>query len=1201
MTRYFVSIKLYFFLILCLCLLQVKYSNGQCPTGNFTFTDNFCIDENFNIENNSTNASSYVWDFCEGDLGQIPTADLLFRISETSAPRAIEIIHDGNNWYGFITSRANNSLLRLDFGTSLDNTAPSVTNLGNVGNLLSSPEPIQLLQENGNWYALIHNGGNSTLTRIDFGINVDNNSPTAELILTSIGNLNSGMDLAIDNGNVVAVIAMSSRKVLIVNFGNSITNSIDMSNVLDTGNPPGISGAIIDFQLVKQCDTWYGLGISFGSNHFYRLDFGTSLNAAPTLSIIGTNSIFGSDRPYRIESGYDNGDFFVFVSTVSGNIHTLNLGSDLSNINTMLTGTNLGNLGLLGVGFSLELVKENSQWYAFSLNNTTRDLFRITFNNDCPASISNSTSENISALSYAQSGTYNIGLTSSDNNGNIDRLTKSVTVSVDIAPDIAFSSQNICLSNPINFLSSNASADITAYSWNFGDTNTSTGSNPSHSYSTAGEYEVTLDVESMNGCHNFTRQMITIYDDPVPDFTLPSGTICTNEEYTFVNNTIDNFNGNLTYEWQVDGSVVSTERDLMELFINEGSKEIKLITSIQGCDVEQVQNITNVNLGAIPSYSYDTNTTCMGDPINFINESTGISITNYMWDFGDTNTSSDVNPTHIYNTPATYMVSLQVTNAAGCITTYQEEVIIRSLPTTDFLTELACTDRSTQFSDLSTVDNANVFTWDWDFGDTSSGSTNVSSEKNPTHTFSETGNFNISLSVTSNYGCEDNVSKVISVLESPIIDFTVDPKCVGDAFLFSDISIPNSGGSIISRAWNINGTAYSSKDPSHTFSDSGTFDATLTIRSDNLCTISTTKSIVVNKLPAVDFSISSNCIGAEVSLEDQTALVNDNIVSWQWTVDGQDAGNTSAIMYVFNEATNYEIKLQVITERGCIVSTTKNDVTFFDLPIAAFNPSPQYSAAPALVDFNNFSKNAVSYEWDFGDTSNNSTDESPSHTYTDLGVYDVALTAKNDEGCIDMIVKQVHVVNPQIDLSIDDIATFNNGESLLFTISNKGSIPVNNVTATISLNNEVFVNENFDLTILPDQVSVPRSLSFTIPDKGNIEFLCISLSTSEGVDINNIDNTECINIDSDFEIITPYPSPVSRQELLTLPLIGEKNDEVTIALVNASGKQFVSENVTLIRTGLNNINLSLFSLKPGIYFIHVQSIKIAKTFRIFVN
>ncbi len=188
-----------------------------------------------------------------------------------------------------------------------------------------------------------------------------------------------------------------------------------------------------------------------------------------------------------------------------------------------------------------------------------------------------------------------------------------------------------------------------------------------------------------------------------------------------------------------------------------------------------------------------------------------------------------------------------------------------------------------------------------------------------------------------------------------------------------------------------------------------------------------------------------------------------------------------------------------------------------------------------------------------------------------------------------------------MDLAIDAITTFNNGENLLFTMSNKGTIPVTNITATVSLNNEVTVKETFDLTILPNQTSIPRSLSFAIPDNGNIEFLCISLSTSEGEDINTRDNTQCINIDSDFEILRPYPSPVSREELVTLPIIGMKNDKVTIALMSASGKQFFSEKVTLSQTGLNNIDLSLFSLKPGIYFIQVQSVKTSKSFRIFVN
>jgi len=74
----------------------------------------------------------------------------------------------------------------------------------------------------------------------------------------------------------------------------------------------------------------------------------------------------------------------------------------------------------------------------------------------------------------------------------------------------------------INFADSSSSMDVLTYEWNFGDgSGASTQSSPSHIYTEAGEYTVTLDIETNNGCLDHTEKMITIH----PDFVVytPSG------------------------------------------------------------------------------------------------------------------------------------------------------------------------------------------------------------------------------------------------------------------------------------------------------------------------------------------------------------------------------------------------------------------------------------------------------------------------------------------------------------------------------------------------------------------------------------------------------------------------------------------------------------------------------------------------------
>jgi len=1174
---------------------------GQCVESNFSVDISACLRQNLLLQNASSGALDTEWDFCAGDLATTPIADEVLNNANFFRARSVKLIQEGDDWHGFSISSTSNILMRLDFGNN-PSSVPLYTNLGNISSGLDAAYAFDIIQVEGIWHLFVANGGNKNILRYSFdqGIMM---SPTLSILNTNsvldtttpndikIMKINNDFFAFITTGN-----STSDSKIVRLDFGTSISNDSPLTQEIVVSGANRLRG----IDIVKDCNDWYGFTISENSSTLLRLDFGTDiLNSTPVTSILNTSALL--NRPINIEIINEGGAYYGLISNSrieadKAAIYRVSFGEFISN--TIFTTEKLSFPELTGGIYALDLITLNSSWHIFTFNLANRNLIRLDFVNNCSANQEISTQFDPIDIFYSQSGNYDIALKITDTNGLMDYSTKSITITTDTAPAITSSSQNICLSNPINFTST-SDQTLSSQTWDFGDTNTSTDPNPSYTYAAAGEYEVTLQVQSTNGCNNFTKQTIMIYDQPVPDFTLPSGAICTNEEYTFVNNTVDNFDGNLTYEWQVDGSTVSTTRDLVYQFTTEGAKDIKLIASIPGCDIEQVENIANVNLGAVPLYTYDTNNACLDDPIIFVNQSTGVDIT-YLWDFDDTNTSTDSDPMHTYTSAGTYMVSLEVTNLAGCITTYEQDVVVHSMPLTDFSAELACTDRNTQLTNLTTIDNANITAWDWDFGDPSSGSDNASTDKDPSHTFSGTGNFTISLSATSDFGCETNILKAVPVLESPIVDFDVENKCVDDAFLFTDNSIPNSGGSISSYIWDINGSVYTVQDPSHTFDNSGTYMATLTIKSDNNCAVTATKTITVNPLPTVDFTLSANCANTEIMLEDKSVVDNDEVINWQWTVNGQDAGNTAIISHTFEKGNAQQVDLRIITVRGCIISTTKN-VDFFELPTADFDPTPQYGAPPAEISFNNTSNNAVTYQWDFGDGTDIVTELSPSHSYPDLGVYNVKLIATSIAGCTDEIIKQVYLVDPKIDLSIDEITTFNNEESLLFTMSNKGTIPVNNLTATVTFDNEFSIEESFETNILPDETSVAQVLSFSIPNNTKVEFLCISLSTTDGVDVNTDDNIRCLNISSEFVILPPYPNPISRQRLLTLPIVGAQNDEVSIAFISASGKQFISQNILLSQSGLNNINFSLFSLKPGIYFIRVRSLKSTESFRIFVN
>ncbi len=137
-----------------------------------------CLEETFLTNNTSVNGSDFLWDFCGGGLSTIPAGNSVVDIS-AAAPVGLTIVHDSSFWYGFVTARTSNQILRVDIGAKLTNPVDleSVVDLGNVGGILNGPEGIAFHQEGGNWYGLVANYSANNLIRIDFGASLTNPTP----------------------------------------------------------------------------------------------------------------------------------------------------------------------------------------------------------------------------------------------------------------------------------------------------------------------------------------------------------------------------------------------------------------------------------------------------------------------------------------------------------------------------------------------------------------------------------------------------------------------------------------------------------------------------------------------------------------------------------------------------------------------------------------------------------------------------------------------------------------------------------------------------------------------------------------------------------------------------------------------------------------------------------------------------------------
>lgn len=354
---------------------------------------------------------------------------------------------------------------------------------------------------------------------------------------------------------------------------------------------------------------------------------------------------------------------------------------------------------------------------------------------------------------------------------------------------------------------------------------------------------------------------------------------------------------------------------------------------------------------------------------------------------------------------------------SGCTDTAAVNVYVQPTPTAQFnqSTDNECDSMTVTFTDNSI---GGAVSWAWDFGNG-----NTSNLQNPPAQFYPSpGFYGISLTVTSSNGCTDIINKVSRVWESPTADYLVSTVCEDAITDFLDVSGFPVNDTIISWDWDFgDGNTSILQNPSHLFNSAGIFNVSLTVQTAH-CSSTIIKAITVEPKPLVNYTQSpdSGCTTLDVTFNNTTTGAN----SYVWSFgDGFISGLENpdhSFINISPADTVYQIVMIATSGVGCR-DTAYSSVTVYPGSLAEFTYSAVPNCAPAPVQFNNGSLNAISYEWDFGDGSPVSTLQDPSHTFTNTSLFienfTVQLVALSANGCTDT-VEHVLSVNPQLVLSL---------------------------------------------------------------------------------------------------------------------------------------------------------------------------------------
>lgn len=524
---------------------------------------------------------------------------------------------------------------------------------------------------------------------------------------------------------------------------------------------------------------------------------------------------------------------------------------------------------------------------------------------------------------------------------------------------------------PLNISFTNTSTGAASYTWNFGNGNTSTATSPGAIFSTPGTFTVTLTATSGGGATSTSTKVITVFSNPVANFTTSTMPSCPGQAVVFTDNSTQGNGALSSWSWDFgDGNAqAAAPNSVSHAYGSAASFPVTMIvTDANGCSNSIIKTVT---IAPAPVASFTANPISACAPpllVNFNSTSTITGAVTYAWTFGDGNSSTQQNPSNTYNTSGGFNVSLTVTQGACTNTKTSPNFIGIQNIVADFSanTTAICEGYTVNFTDQSFPITANQ---SWNFGD---GTTSTTT--NPTHVYTTAGTYSVTL-IEGTGSCQNTVTKTsyITVSPSPNAAFSANQTTSCTApfpVVFSNTSAP---GCIYT--WDFGDgsaqfTTGSTSNFSYTYTNPGADSVTLLVTSGNGCITTLKKpAYIVISDPIADFSATpiQGCVPLLCTFNDNSTVTNDPIVNYSWNFGNGTASTPLATTTnMYNVLGTYTVKLVIQTTLGCKDSITKtNYIKTGNKPTANFSivdPTVCYGTQAVFTDL---SVGADSAYWEF--------------------------------------------------------------------------------------------------------------------------------------------------------------------------------------------------------------------------------------------
>jgi gliding motility-associated-like protein len=698
-------------------------------------------------------------------------------------------------------------------------------------------------------------------------------------------------------------------------------------------------------------------------------------------------------------------------------------------------------------------------------------------------------------------------------------FTPSSTSGCSVPDTISFA--NTSISKPEN----------TIWEWNFGDGSPiSNVRDTTHIYNSPGIYNVKLNVTNIKtGCTAESKSIIYI-NTSNPQFTAKDSVTCSETPVEFTNQIALNSSPGFAVDsllWDFGDGKTSTEANPTHSYSIPGLYTVSLkVTETHGCvNIKTKTDYINVR-GPIVDFKKDKTQICSGALVSFTDLTTKVPSDNadpllnkYLWNFGDGETSSEPNPSHIFIGSGKYSVSLQVTDNHGCVGTKNVIDSIVIAPTSaGFSTprDSYCTDSLNKVVFTNTA-KGSIISYDWDLdGDGTFELLNDSATQS--RTFPTTGVYNIKQRVKDRLGCEDTFSKQIHVVDGNA-GINIAYMSAGCAPVSTIFEALDTAASVSGYLWKFgDGVTSTERKPSHDFLRPGHYNVALTEELIGGCTKTNTMPVdIAGALGTFSYDNASGCVPHSVtfhagSLSGVTELIWDlgDGSTQKEIINPGDTAKT--ITYTYNTSGSI-LPVLILRDTTCGAFSyfdPKKRINVSENPIAVFSAATVSGATceKFSLQFTDQSTKTdprysiSTWDWDFGDSTTHSFIQNPTHIYTNPGSYIVTLKVTNGvipNGC-GASVSQNIIVNPlpvatsptQIQsiytgLASDDIAISSllEGTTYIWTRTNPDGI-----NSTQPMSGTVSVDGKIPGAVFENTTKSPVTVTYTIIPIGPTATYC---------------------------------------------------------------------------------------------------------------